>query len=152
MNARREALIALIDVFGDVSDEIAAQEDGERSYVAKRLVEILRAATESARQRMPDEAPEQSVAQEAPKIPLPIPSGLPMPTGPLQFDWTQFRLLTQMKVNADGRPIAHIGKAIGFTNLDSFLSGYRPTVTVDNVLRIMLWLGITDWRNFVLQK
>lgn len=144
MTSRSMALQALMDVFDDVAEEIKSQPDYDRSYVAARLVEVLRSAGAKAKLRMVDEPRVDD--REDLEVPLVIPAVDTI--FPVRFDWTQLRLVTQMKANEDGRPLAHIGKEIGFVNIDGFLAGSRKTLTVDNVLRIMLWLGVTDWRDF----
>jgi hypothetical protein len=74
---------------------------------------------------------------EGPKLKLPV-----------EFNWDQLRLVVQGAVHKEDRPVEVIGRRIGVPTLGAFLRGNRATFAVENLIRVMWWLGYYDIREF----
>jgi len=72
-------------------------------------------------------------------------------TWPLEFDWDAFRLVLGSRLGGK-EGVKNKGRRMGFTNVDAFLRGDRPTVTVDSLVRMMWFLEIFDIREFLKEK
>lgn len=67
---------------------------------------------------------------------------------PSRFNWMLLRILLQEK---QARHNFHAGRAALESGVNrgvytAFLNGSRPTLTVENLLQLLAWLEIYDWR------
>lgn len=66
------------------------------------------------------------------------------------FNWMALRIMVRRKQQEMGLAGIHAADAAGMGRgaYTGFLNGNRPTVTVENTLRLLAWLEIYDWRDF----
>lgn len=72
---------------------------------------------------------------------------------PVRLNWNALRLMLRAKARKELKPgedlsWVRVSGAAGINHraLTAFLCGERPTVTVDNLLPLLKWLEIYDWR------
>lgn len=138
-------LARVLELIGQVEDRLTDLEQAPKVDPVEYLAEVTRinAALESP------ELAEDPASRQATDFEIPTIEATELVVMPPEIDWDKLRKIVRAKVQKDyGGNMAQAGKDCGYISLDAFLRGKRTEVPALTLVRLMLWAGYHDVREF----
>lgn len=69
----------------------------------------------------------------------------------VEVDWDQLRLMMQVKIYRENVRMADLARTLGVadTALGKFLASTHKQLEANSLIRLMMWLGYTDFTEFL---